>query len=42
MRLSASRWSALAAHVGYADQSHMVADFVSLTGESPAVWLAAR
>ena len=35
-------WSALAAHVGYADQSHMVADFVSLTGESPAAWLAAR
>ncbi|MEP7343986.1 MAG: helix-turn-helix transcriptional regulator [Gemmatimonadaceae bacterium] len=35
-------WSAIAAEVGYADQSHMVADFMSLTGTSPAAWLAAR
>jgi AraC-like DNA-binding protein len=35
-------WSAVAADVGYADQSHMVADFVALTGSSPAAWLADR
>lgn len=35
-------WSALASEAGYADQPHMIADFVSLTGETPAQWLAGR
>jgi len=35
-------WSAIAAEVGYADQPHLVADFVSLTGLTPVVWLASR
>lgn len=35
-------WSAIAAEVGYADQPHLVSDFVSLTALTPSAWLASR
>lgn len=35
-------WSILAAEAGYADQSHLITDFLSLAGVSPAEWLASR
>jgi AraC-like DNA-binding protein len=38
---SAVTWSALAYDAGYFDQSHMVAEFVELTGLTPEEWLAA-
>ena len=37
----AVKWSALAYDAGYFDQSHMVAEFVELTGLTPEEWLAA-
>jgi AraC-like DNA-binding protein len=33
-------WAALAADLGYSDQSHLVAEFRSLTGLTPARWAA--
>lgn len=35
-------WAALAADLGYSDQSHLVAEFRSLTGVTPSRWIAAR
>ena len=35
-------WAALAADLGYSDQSHLVAEFRSLTGVTPSRWVAAR
>jgi AraC-like DNA-binding protein len=35
-------WAALAADLGYYDQSHLVADFRSLTGLTPSRWAASR
>jgi AraC-like DNA-binding protein len=35
-------WARLAADLGYSDQSHLVAEFRSLTGLTPSRWLAAR
>ena len=32
----------VAATCGYADQSHLVRDFVDFTGLSPSAWLAAE
>jgi len=32
-------WALLASHYGYADQSHLVRDFVALTGETPGACL---
>jgi AraC-like DNA-binding protein len=33
------RWARLAADLGYSDQSHLVADFRSLTGLTPSRWI---
>jgi AraC-like DNA-binding protein len=33
-------WAAVAADLGYYDQSHLVAEFRSLTGLTPARWAA--
>jgi len=33
-------WAALAADLGYSDQSHLVAEFRSLTGVTPSRWVA--
>jgi AraC-like DNA-binding protein len=35
-------WAALAADLGYSDQSHLVSEFRSLTGLTPSHWLAGR
>jgi len=35
-------WAALAADLGYSDQSHLVAEFRSLTGLTPSRWIAGR
>jgi AraC-like DNA-binding protein len=35
-------WAGLAADLGYSDQSHLVAEFRSLTGLTPGRWIAAR
>jgi AraC-like DNA-binding protein len=35
-------WAALAADHGYTDQSHLVAEFRSLTGLTPGRWIAGR
>ena len=35
-------WAGLAADLGYSDQSHLVAEFRSLTGLTPSRWVAAR
>jgi AraC-like DNA-binding protein len=35
-------WAALAADLGYSDQSHLVSEFRSLTGLTPGRWLASR
>ena len=35
-------WAALAADLGYCDQSHLVAEFRSLTGLTPARWRSGR
>jgi AraC-like DNA-binding protein len=35
-------WAGLAADLGYSDQSHLVADFRSLTGLTPSRWVASR
>ena len=35
-------WAALAAELGYCDQSHLVAEFRSLTGLTPAGWRSDR
>lgn len=32
------RWSDIATHCGFADQAHMVREFIDLLGESPAIW----
>lgn len=36
------RWSTVASRAGYSDQSHLIADFVSLTGSTPTTWLSRR
>ena len=33
-------WAALAAELGYSDQSHLVTEFRSLTGLTPGAWIA--
>jgi AraC-like DNA-binding protein len=38
----AVNWAALAADLGYCDQSHLVAEFRSLTGLTPALWRSGR
>lgn len=35
-------WAGLAADLGYSDQSHLVAEFRSLTGLTPGRWIASR
>jgi AraC-like DNA-binding protein len=35
-------WAALAADLGYSDQSHLVAEFRSLTGLTPSSWAASH
>ncbi len=35
-------WAGLAADLGYSDQSHLVAEFRSLTGLTPGRWIAGR
>jgi AraC-like DNA-binding protein len=35
-------WAALAADLGYSDQSHLVSEFRSLIGLTPSRWVAAR
>lgn len=35
-------WARIAADAGYADQSHLIADFRALVGTTPAEWLARR
>jgi AraC-like DNA-binding protein len=35
-------WAALAADLGYSDQSHLVYEFRSLTGLTPSGWIAGR
>jgi AraC-like DNA-binding protein len=35
-------WSALAADFGYADQSHLIADFRELAGTTPVPFLLSR
>ena len=35
-------WAALAADLGYSDQSHLVSEFRSLTGLTPSRWIAGR
>jgi AraC-like DNA-binding protein len=35
-------WAALAADLGYSDQSHLVSEFRSLTGLTPSRWVAGR
>jgi AraC-like DNA-binding protein len=35
-------WAGLAADLGYSDQSHLVAEFRSLTGLTPGRWIAAH
>lgn len=35
-------WARLAAEAGYSDQSHLIADFRGLVGETPAEWRARR
>jgi AraC-like DNA-binding protein len=35
-------WAALAADLGYSDQSHLVSEFRSLTGLTPSGWIAGR
>jgi AraC-like DNA-binding protein len=35
-------WASLAADLGYSDQSHLVAEFRSLTGLTPGRWIAAH
>jgi AraC-like DNA-binding protein len=35
-------WAGLAADLGYSDQSHLVAEFRTLTGLTPSRWVAAR
>src|SRR5262249_410989 len=35
-------WAAVAADLGYSDQSHLVAEFRSLTGLTPSRWAATR
>jgi AraC-like DNA-binding protein len=34
----APRWAALAAELGYADQAHLIRDFVAFSGHSPTAW----
>lgn len=36
------QWSAVAAHYGYADQSHLIADVRAVTGFTPAAWERAQ
>jgi AraC-like DNA-binding protein len=35
-------WARIAAEAGYADQSHLIADFRTVVGATPAAWLARR
>jgi AraC-like DNA-binding protein len=35
-------WARIAAEAGYADQSHLIAEFRTLVGSTPAEWLARR
>jgi AraC-like DNA-binding protein len=35
-------WASLAADLGYSDQSHLIAEFRSLTGLTPSRWVASR
>ncbi|MCU1374755.1 MAG: Helix-turn-helix, AraC domain protein [Actinomycetia bacterium] len=39
-RTSDVDWAALAAELGYSDQSHLVRDFTAVLGRSPERWLA--
>jgi len=37
-RVATPNWAALAAELGYYDQSHLIAEFRSLAGVTPAQW----